>query len=71
MPRASRSRTRKRGTRTIAETAGLFGCSYAVVAAMLDRHEMAFIAAGNRRLIPVSAIEARLGKSVAELEQAA
>jgi excisionase family DNA binding protein len=68
MPSLSRSRTPVRGTRTIAEAARLFGCSYAAVVSMLDRGELPHIAAGNRRLIPIASIEAKLGKSVAELE---
>jgi excisionase family DNA binding protein len=71
MPHVSRSRTRIRGTRTIQESAALIGCSYSAVVAMLDRNELPFIQAGNRRLPTVAGLEAKLGKKLSELEAAA
>jgi excisionase family DNA binding protein len=70
MPTLSRARTKVRGTRTIEESACLLGCSYASVVAMLDRSDLPFIQAGNRRLIPVAALEKLLGKKLSELEAA-
>jgi excisionase family DNA binding protein len=70
MPTQSTARTKVRGTRTIAESARLLGCSYSAVAAMLDRNELPFIAAGNRRLLTVAGLEAKLGKKLSELEAA-
>jgi excisionase family DNA binding protein len=68
MPAATQARTKARGTRTIEESARLLGCSYASVVALLEKGELPFIRAGNRRLVPTAGLEKLLGTSVAELE---
>ena len=68
MPTTTQARTELRGTRTIAESARLLGCSYASVDALLVKGELPFIRAGNRWLVTVAGLEQLLGKSLTELE---
>jgi excisionase family DNA binding protein len=68
MPVTTNARTRVRGTRTIQESARLFGCGYAAVVTMLEKGELPFIEAGNRRLLTIAGLEAKLGKPIEELE---
>lgn len=73
MPKTSPARYSdpKRATRTRTETARIIGCAPNTITGMVKAGDLCAVAAGNRLLITVASIEAKLGRPIAELEGAA
>jgi excisionase family DNA binding protein len=70
MPRTNPARYSDplRGTRTRQEAARLIGCGVVKVDQLIDRGSLDAILVGNRRLVPVPALERLLGRPITEME---
>jgi hypothetical protein len=71
MPRTNLARYRDpvRGTRTIKETARLFGCGHAKITSMIKNGVLKAVLVGCRQQPTVSSIEENLGAPIEHLER--